>query len=62
MSRFISKVDAKRRSKQRQAEIAARAQSGVRGSLTRTPGYRILESVRDVPTCFHDYIPKGEAA
>jgi chromosome segregation ATPase len=64
MAAFIAKVREDRRKKERQEKIAARAQSGIKGQLTALTGpqgYRVPESVRDVPLCFHDYI-KGEAA
>jgi hypothetical protein len=65
MAHFIALVREDRLKKQHQAEIAARAQSGItKGQLTALTGpqgYRVPESVRDVPLCFHDYI-EGEAA
>ena len=63
MAAFIAKVREDRLKKERQEKIAARAQSGIKGQLTALTGpqgYRVPESVRDVPLCFHDYI-KGEA-
>jgi hypothetical protein len=62
MAAFIAKVTEERLKKERQDEIAVRAQTGIKGQLTRPRGYRVPESVRDVPICFHDYIIKGEAA